>query len=252
MDLTPVTVVRAAAKELCKARPWPIASARRVPMPDRVVMDVIEVAREIAFVANVVFPESGLPQGSIAHRRRDRAYLCGTAPLDQCPAQGEVGVVIGQCPHAMEMVGQDHVGEHRVWMRRTRFAQGCAQALDVPGIVEPWIAMRGHHGEEIRASGTVQAFPTAQGSIPFAGISILRGFGATVRRKSKRGPVGWTRAARPAALRGCGQAKGAGRPAAVQPTGAARPAALRACGQACTRRLTRSRASRADSGAAAT
>ena len=130
-------------------------------MFDRVVMDVIHMAGEVGFVADLMFPISVLPHGLFAllqSRSIGGAAACiramlGERALDQTPASREVGIVGRQGPDAVKMIRHDHDG---VDLERTRLAngsEGIAQHVDGFSRSQNRPAAIRHEGEEEGAAG---------------------------------------------------------------------------------------------------
>ena len=130
-------------------------------MFDRVVMDVIHMAGEVGFIADLMFPISMLPDGLFAllqARRIGRAPVCiramlGERALDQTPASREIRIVRRQRPDAVKMVKHDHDG---VDLERTRSANGAesiAKYVDGFSRSQNRPAAIRHEGEEDSAAG---------------------------------------------------------------------------------------------------
>ena len=87
-------------------------------MLDGVVMDIVAVPVEVLLISNPVLPEPSLPDATLslrAHRVRDVAVASSLIPpgergLDPFPPEREVGIVIGERPNAVQMVGKNHQG----------------------------------------------------------------------------------------------------------------------------------------------
>lgn len=62
----PIFRINAGPDISMKGRIWPIADFGDVTMLDRIVVNIVDMAFEIVFVANQVFPKSPLPQGAFA------------------------------------------------------------------------------------------------------------------------------------------------------------------------------------------
>lgn len=91
----------------------PILHAVDVAVLHRVEMDVIDMPREIGFVAQRVFPIATLPQAALAF-----TGTAGGDPLaggqavreycfDEAPAQRKIGIAFGQSPNGVQVVGQN-------------------------------------------------------------------------------------------------------------------------------------------------
>src|ERR1700738_4155637 len=116
---------------------WPIADAGDQAVLDRIDVAVLDVAAEILFVADQVFPEPTLPDAAFAARNANRAAQfslgnnLGEVDLDQPPAQREIGVAGRQCPNRVDMIGQHHHGVNRERVARLREPRRLAQHLDM-------------------------------------------------------------------------------------------------------------------------
>lgn len=96
----------------------PIGGPGHVSVLDRIPMDVIHVMDEILFVADAVFPKAALPNGlftfvSVAGECGGASFggnAGGERAFDVAPPHGKIGVVRRQCPHGVEVVGQDDDG----------------------------------------------------------------------------------------------------------------------------------------------
>jgi hypothetical protein len=86
-------------------------------------MDIIDVCGEILFIANLMLPKTGLPNifymGWFQFLRAflSAPFLEPTYPLIvtngktifyQTPPRRKIIITIGQCPYAMDVIGQQH------------------------------------------------------------------------------------------------------------------------------------------------
>lgn len=91
-----------------KTRPWPLASHGNVAMPNRVVMNVIQVPMEIAFIPNDMIIEPPLPQ--IPPLQTLPLPVVAYRQLETCDQRGNrVSPICLQQP--VKMIIQDHVSE---------------------------------------------------------------------------------------------------------------------------------------------
>jgi hypothetical protein len=99
-------------------------------------MNVVDVTREIALVANGVFPIAPLPDaafalGGTAFRN---AFAAGEAArkrrFDQPPARGKIRIALGHGPDRVEMIGQNHHRLDREGMTPPRLTNRDPQILD--------------------------------------------------------------------------------------------------------------------------
>src|SRR6266852_4627405 len=96
----------------------PITHAANQVMFDRIEMDVIDVALEIAVIANGVFPKPPLPQRQIAvrttlHCNPPNHQSAAEMSLDPAPSAGEISVAGRQGKDCVQMVRKDHDGIDR-------------------------------------------------------------------------------------------------------------------------------------------
>jgi hypothetical protein len=105
---------------------------RDQPMLDRIDMDVMNMPREIIFVANGVLP-SAAARRRVRLRRRGcpkcvrRPAGCANGRFDQTPARGKIRVGRGQRPDRVETIGQHSHRIDRERMRPPRLAKYAAQ-----------------------------------------------------------------------------------------------------------------------------
>jgi hypothetical protein len=121
-------------------------------------MDVIEVPRKIAFVAERVLPITPLPNAALAFAGtacRDRLVegqgvreYC----FDEAPAQRKIGIAFGQGPNGMQVVGQNDDRLEIEGMAASDIAECPAQRVDV-GREQTPPAIGQIHREEKAAAG---------------------------------------------------------------------------------------------------
>ena len=76
-------------------------------------MNVIDVPRKIAFIAERVLPITPLPKAALAFAgtARRNTFLGRQAMredrLDKTPSQRKIGIVFGQCPDGMQVIGEN-------------------------------------------------------------------------------------------------------------------------------------------------
>ena len=131
-------------------------------MLDGVVVDVVDVALEVALVTDVVLPEASLPDGPFAAACAGGALVgfgaaraevaAGEAGLDAGPTQGEVAIGVGQSPDAVEVVRQQAEGHILEGGRFSGLFPGLVQTLAGEGLREDGAAIVGDEGEEVIAT----------------------------------------------------------------------------------------------------
>ena len=94
-------------------------------MLDRIVMNIVHVVNHIFFIADSVIPEPPLPEAALtAFRAGYGASLLGTTrgtpqlgelALDAPPPPGEIEVLIGQLPYAVQVLRQQGDRHHLEW-----------------------------------------------------------------------------------------------------------------------------------------
>ncbi len=146
-------------------------------MLDRVVMNVIHAAFKIGIIPNLMLPKPPLPNARFASRHPRRAqprvvpdFWQGFAAqlLDHVPTQAEIGVIFGQCPNGVQVVGQQHPSINRERMMasgaRHRLAQRCPKCrLEQNGLP----LMRDHREKKRAARGIGAAIIRHGSSIRF-------------------------------------------------------------------------------------
>lgn len=110
----PVKRIDATLHSAMKGRIGPVLHAGCPAMFDRIVMDIIEMARVVLFVANGMLPEATLPDSSFPSLCPDRGTVLDRndssheANLYRLPAIGKIGIARRQGPHAMHMIRQHY------------------------------------------------------------------------------------------------------------------------------------------------
>ncbi|BBB98155.1 hypothetical protein BE61_35910 [Bradyrhizobium elkanii USDA 61] len=109
---------------------WPVAHAPDQGMLDWVEMDVINVPREVIFIADCVLPKPPLPERQITIRSTLQLYRGSEQPaaevsLDPTPTTCKIGIALRQCKDRVEVIGEHH---HCVDGERT-FATGGAERI---------------------------------------------------------------------------------------------------------------------------
>src|SRR4051794_3726032 len=99
---------------------WPVHCAYNPPMLDRVVMEIVHMARQIDIVPDQVLPIATLPNSSFTlglPGAMNGFALCHpprNPRLDQRPAQRVICTPGGQPPYRMQMFGQyDHCEQRK-------------------------------------------------------------------------------------------------------------------------------------------
>ena len=114
VDLRPGYPIRwqdALGDEPVEAGVRPVRDALCMAVLDRVVMDVVDMRGEIFFIPDHVLPESPLSDAAfaldlLAQRERFTGRNASQElPLDQGPADGEIGVVGWQGPDVVQVIG---------------------------------------------------------------------------------------------------------------------------------------------------
>ena len=145
-----------------KAAVWPVAGSIDKPMLDRVEVDIVDMARQIVFVSNQVFPIAPLPNTllslvNIAGRAKGRGRkTAGESALYEIPSRREIGVVRWERPDGMQVVGKDANGNRPKWARPLYGPVGLPQPID---LAHQQIAcpVRERHCEEVRPAGDKHA-----------------------------------------------------------------------------------------------
>ena len=108
---------------------WPIDYTARMSMFDGIDVNVVNVRRIVALIANQMFPISPLPDPSLAFRHSARTasfqmrLLSRKRGFDQPPTQRIVAVVLPQRPHSVQMIRQDDDGIDHEGMPRMHGAK---------------------------------------------------------------------------------------------------------------------------------
>ena len=115
---------------------WPVAYSRDIVVLDRVVMDVIDVVLQIAFVADHVFPIAALPDAAFAFsppEGRDAFVHSETTrkrSFDEHPTRSKIVALFGQCLNRMQMIRQDDPSDDLEWMVAEHIAHAFAKQID--------------------------------------------------------------------------------------------------------------------------
>ena len=118
---------------------FPILHTPDMLVLDRIEVNVIDVPREIALVAQCVLPVTSLPNtafvlaGAACRNLLLRRKSTRECRLYQPPASREISIAIGQGPHGMQMIRQHHDGIDGEWMSCPRVSESRAQVADVFG-----------------------------------------------------------------------------------------------------------------------
>ena len=156
-------LVSSLADELMERAVRPGVRAIDVAMLHRVVMDVIQMAIAVGFIADGVFPEAPLPDAarSLAEPGARSRLLAAAAGeersreggFDGCDSAGKIGIAIGQRDQKMQMIVQqdDRTQHKRVQLAAMLdgLAKQCARGIAVKDLCPPL----GDNGEEERATG---------------------------------------------------------------------------------------------------
>lgn len=104
-------------------------------MLDRVPVNVIDVTAHVLVIANQMFPVATLPDAPFTadDASSGSPLIPGQstreARLDVRPAIGVVGIIVREAPDAVQVVGQDHDGQHFERPRRLRRPERCPQLI---------------------------------------------------------------------------------------------------------------------------
>ncbi len=115
----------------------PNGCAIGVLMLHRIDVNVINVAAEIIFITDQVFPKSSLPYATLAFAAPRGRNILGTrnrarkAGLDQAPATGKIGVTFRQRPYRVHVVRQDDPCNDRKRMPALDKTDSVTQSIDV-------------------------------------------------------------------------------------------------------------------------
>ncbi len=120
-----------------KRRMRPILRLLHQPMFDWIEMHIIDMPLQINIIANLMFPETPLPDSLLALRSfagREsfaRRQCAGEQAFDQAPAPAEIGVTVRQSPYRVQVVRQ-HAHRHGLkGMPRPNGLKRCTQAVNV-------------------------------------------------------------------------------------------------------------------------
>ena len=106
-------------------------------MLDWIDVAIFDMAAEILFIADEMFPEAPLPDGSLAARNTNTApQLCfgnclREIDLDEPPTEREIGVVGWKRPYCMDVIGQHHNGVDHEGVAALRQPRRVSQGVDV-------------------------------------------------------------------------------------------------------------------------
>src|SRR5262245_5257826 len=106
----PILGVHTRQNHSVKRRIGPILHSRYMAVLHRIEVNVVGVALKIALVPYRVLPVSPLPNAPLilavpaARNLLTLGQGSRELGLDQSPAQGEIGVSVGQCPDHMQML----------------------------------------------------------------------------------------------------------------------------------------------------
>ena len=99
---------------------WPIFNFINQSMFDRVKVYIISMFYKIIFITDKMFPKTSLPDNGLPmlrSRSSQKCFLMTEYPysfriicFNKTPAFGEIGIVRGQSPDAMHMIGKDYPG----------------------------------------------------------------------------------------------------------------------------------------------
>ncbi|MCA1861978.1 hypothetical protein LE191_17855 [Janthinobacterium sp. HSC-3S05] len=131
-------------------------------MLDGVVVDVIDVVCEVAFVTQDVLPIPLLPDiFKIAALAEPR--------LDQAPARHEIGITIRQGPDAMQVIRKDDDGIDSEWPFMAHGAESVAQQIHGRGSGKNRPAVGRHHREK-KAAAWLGCASVSHGCVGVVGL----------------------------------------------------------------------------------
>jgi hypothetical protein len=89
-------------------------------MLDRIVVDVIDMTRQIRLISNGVLPEPSLPEHVLApmvarDRKSSANHLSREQALDPAPSSGKIPVVFRQREDRVQMIRKNYDGVDREW-----------------------------------------------------------------------------------------------------------------------------------------
>ncbi len=155
----PIPIEPAKLNMPVKARPWPVTRFRRQSMFDRIEVDVIAVAKPVRFVAYAVFPVPSLPntplamscsvRGNWQRTTASRQKLLGEQAFDVRPSNRKVVVAVRQRPEAVQVVRQEHAGEHIEGPTSAHRHKCPPQRAASAGILKEFPTAMRHHREKI-------------------------------------------------------------------------------------------------------
>ena len=136
----------------------PIPHALDVAVLDRIEMNVIDMPREIAFIAERVLPIAPLPQAALAFAGTARRntfvgrQVMREDCFDEAPSQCKIGIVLRQRPDGMHVVGENDDRFDVERMTPPHIPERLAQQIDVRR-EQAQLALGQIHREEEAASG---------------------------------------------------------------------------------------------------
>lgn len=152
---------------LVKCRIRPIRHLPYQAMLHRVPVYVIHMPLKISLIPYLVFPVAPLPQAAfapLAPRCAEPfipvqliAALAADMAFDHAPAFGEIRITFRQSPDAMQVVRQQHLGQHTERIRRTGLGDAFPQCGSYRFIGQHGLPPVGVDGEEIGATPDVDS-----------------------------------------------------------------------------------------------
>ena len=113
-------------------------------MLDGIEMDIIDMPRKVAVVADGVLPKSPLPEREVAigpalEMKPSLDQGAAEMPLDSPPAAGKICIVCWQGKNGVQMIRENHNGVDRKWScaashfeRRTQHANVVHKNIRAP------------------------------------------------------------------------------------------------------------------------
>src|SRR5262249_24085208 len=120
-----------------KRRKGPIAHAPDKPVLHRIDIAIFYVTAIILVIPDQVLPEAALPDTAFAAFPTDFTqplglwYRLRERNLDQSPARRKVGIVGGQNPNGVNVIGQYDECVDSKWMSLARAARRLTQSVDL-------------------------------------------------------------------------------------------------------------------------
>ena len=152
---TPIRRQHSLSHEAMEARIGPVHHSRRISMLHRVVVDIVNVRLQIAFVPYQVLPIPPLPDatfpfGPAAARSAFTGWEgCRKRCLDPPPSRWKIRIAGRQCPHSVQMIGQHHDCIDVKWMGLSSVSKGFAQGFNMID-QQRFRTLRQSHRKEIR------------------------------------------------------------------------------------------------------